>query len=241
MAPQSRAPTTLLTRPAPQSAHFAALLRARFPGIRVVISPLIAPSFVQLILPDRPWTALIFTSETAVISAQRIAADGQPLPQLAFCVGDHTAEVASAAGFDAKSASGDATALISLILSQNHKGPLLHLRGRESRGDIANALGSAGIETFEAISYHQQSQSLSPEAVASLRADAPIIPLFSPRTAEIFARECSRIQLTAPLMIIAISAAVAASAPPSTCIVTATHPDAEAMLDAIAGVMMSEP
>ncbi len=239
MAPQSRPPTILLTRPAAQSARFAAALRLRFAGIRILCSALIAPRHLSPTLADRKWTALILTSETAVLAARRIIADGATLPRLGFCVGTRTAEAARAAGFEPLSAQGDADALVDLILSHNPSGPLLHLQGRHSRGDIAKKLISAGIETYEAIAYAQESQSLTPEATAFLTSAAPVIaPLFSPRTAQILVAECARINRTAPLTIVALSSAVAIAAAPlaaqTTC---AARPDAEAMVDAIATLL----
>ena len=198
-------------------------------------SPLIAPRNLSPVLPDRNWTALILTSESAALSAQRITADHATLPRFAFCVGDHTAEAARAAGFAPLSAKGDAAALVALILSHSPAGPLLHLRGVESRGDIADRLISAGIETFEAISYAQESQSLTPEASAILTGIDPVIAaVFSPRTAEILVRECRRIGRVAPIMIVAMSAAVAAAAAPLSGTPTiAARPDAEAMVVAV--------
>ena len=235
MAPQSRAPTILLTRPAAQSSRFAAALTEHLPGIRIVTSPLIAPRFLSPALPDRDWTALILTSETAALSAQRITADHATLPRRAFCVGDRTAATARAAGFAPLSAKGDAAALVALILSHHPASPLLHLRGVESRGDIADQLITAGIETFEAISYAQESQDLTKEASAILTGTDPVIAaVFSPRTAEILVRECRRIGRVAPIMIVAMSAAVAAAAAPLSGTPTiAARPDAEAMLVAV--------
>lgn len=245
MVPQSRPPTILLTRPAAQSTRFADALRQRFAGIRIVSSPLIAPRFLSPPLPDRNWTALILTSETAALAARRIVADGAALPRTAFCVGDRTAEAAHAAGFEPLSAQGDADTLVALILSHNPQSPLLHLQGQHSRGDIAKRLISAGIETDQVIVYAQDAQSLTPEAMQILTGAAPVIaPLFSPRTAQILGSECARINLTAPLTIVALSSAVATAAAPLTAHTSiAARADAEAMLDAIASlpVALREP
>jgi uroporphyrinogen-III synthase len=66
--------------------------------------------------------------------------------------------------------------------------PLLHLRGRHARGDIAGQLGAAGLPVREQIVYDQKSLPLSDAALACLKGPAPVIvPLFSPRSARLFA------------------------------------------------------
>lgn len=234
MAPQSRRPVILLTRPAVGSSRFAAALLARLPGTRVVTSPLLAPSFLTPQLPGRDWAGLILTSETAAESARRITADGTLLPSLAFCVGDRTAEAARALGLTPVSAKGDAEALIALILGHGSKGPLLHLHGRDTRGNIAGRLNSAGIETHSVIAYVQSQQSLSVEATELLASDNPVLaPLFSPRSAEILAAELAGRHLSPTLTIVALSPAVAKAAQQLNAEVQiAARPDAPAMLDA---------
>ena len=234
MATQSRAPVILLTRPAAQSARFAKALLAQFPNLTVVTSPLLAPRFLLPQVPDRDWTALILTSETAVEASRRIAAGGTHLPTRAFCVGTQTAAAALAAGFDPLSANGDADDLLSLITTRPLPGPMLHLHGREIRGEIGERLNATGIETVSLVTYAQDLQRLSAEAEALLRRPDPVIaPVFSPRSAAALARECSRIAACAPLSIIAISPSAATAFGAGT-IAIASHPDAVAMIAAIA-------
>ena len=234
MTAQSHPPVILLTRPADPSARFATALRARFPDLHIVTSPLIAPTFPLVSLPGRKWTAVIFTSETAVQAAKRIAADGHTLPELAFCVGDQTAQTAQAAGFQALSAQGDGATLLAFIQAQSLRGPMLYLHGRETRLDIAERLESSGIETFSCLTYAQNAQPLTAEATALLHAPSAILaPVFSPRTGQILAQECARIGATAPLHVVAISAAAGAAFPQANLTLTC-RPDATAMLAAIA-------
>ncbi len=144
--------------------------------------------------------------------------------------------MARAAGFDPRSAAGDATALLALIKRDVPAGPLLHLHGRESRGHIADALNSAGIETHEIIVYAQMAQRLTPAACQILAAEGPVIlPLFSPRTATLFCAEVGKTAQMAPLMVAALSMAVvdALSGLRHQQIEVADRPDAEAMMDAI--------
>lgn len=234
MAAQSRLPAILLTRPPEQSARFAQALLADHPGLRVVISPLLMPRLLSPALPAVNFSAVLLTSETAAEAARRIAAEGVPLPKAAFCVGARTARTAQAAGFDATSADGDAEALLALILARKPAPPLLYLHGRETRGDLAERLNSAGIETVSAIAYEQNLHPLTPEAQALLRSDQPVLaPVFSPRSAQALADECARIGASAPLTIAAISAAAAAPFAKGHVLVAA-HPDATNLMQVIA-------
>jgi len=237
MAAQSFLPTPpafLLTRPAPASARFAASLRESFgPAVRVVIAPLMGPVFLRPVLPPGPFDALILTSETGAEAARRLSADLGGLPPRAFCVGDRTAQAAAAAGFQPQSAKGDAEALLRLITSTEPQGRFLHLRGRDSRGDIVQRLDSVGIMARDVIVYDQTPCPLSPEAVAMLAGDAPVVlPLFSPRSADLMAQTGP---LRAPLWIAALSPAVADHARrlQPVRMAVAARPDAASLLRAI--------
>jgi uroporphyrinogen-III synthase len=225
------APAILLTRPLAQSRRFAALL-----GRECLIAPLLAPVFLAADLPGH--AAVILTSETGAQAAARLVAPG-----LAFCVGDRTAEVARALGFQARSAAGDAEALIQSILAAPDPGPLLHLRGREARGEIAARLTALGRPTQEAIVYAQEPQPLTPAAIAALQGQGPVIlPLFSPRSATLFAAEARRIGAKAPLRVVAMSPAVreAAARLGASCLVAA-RPDAKSMAEATLAAIESRP
>ena len=232
-------PVVLLTRAALQSGRFGESLNARVKGARVLFSPLMAPKFVWPAVPDRPWQALIFTSETGAGMAGAMKEAGVArFPNPAFCVGSRTAQVAKVAGFVPLSASADAEEILALILSQPRT-PLLHLRGRETRGDLARRLSASGVETYDAIIYVQEAQPLTPAAVSLLQGLNPVvIPLFSPRSAEILKAECLRIGAKAPLSIIALSAAVGeAAAGLSPNILIAAAPNGESMLEAVVNLL----
>ena len=145
------------------------------------------PEYLSPDLPQRDFAAVVLTSETGAEAARRISAAGCRLPKRAYCVGDRTALVAKAAGFQVQSAGADADALVALILSERSAGPLLFLRGQEVAGNIENSLNTAGTETLSSIVYAQFRQPLSGQAMHLLRGDTPVIvPLFSPRTTRIF-------------------------------------------------------
>jgi uroporphyrinogen-III synthase len=158
----------------------------------------------------------------------------------AWCVGDRTAQAARKAGYGARSAAGDAAALVAAILAEAPPGPLLHARGEDSRGAVADRLTAAGLPTAEALVYAQRPAALSDEARRLLGgADPILVPLFSPRSAEIFAAALADIPRPAPLWVAALSPAVAdAAAPLSPArMAIAGAPDADALLQAAEGLI----
>lgn len=239
MPRQSQAPVLLLTRPLLQSRRFSAELAAEFPALRIEISPLLQPEFRRPALPDRPFGAVIFASETAVAATTALP-DRPRLPQLAYCVGMRTAAAARAAGFQTRSADGDAEALFTLIRQEAPPCPLLFLRGEDSTGDLAERLTLAGTETLSCVVYQQVPQPLTGAAIALLQGRAPVIvPLFSPRSARLFVAAGVGIGLVAPLHIAALSQAVAAALPPLGVqrLVVAARADAGAMRAAVAALI----
>lgn len=221
----------LLTRPEAASRAFAAALEARFGGkVRPVIAPLMAPVFLMPAMPEGPFAAVIFTSATGVA-----AVESWDLPKRAYCVGAQTAARARAAGFDAVSADGDAEALVAAVLANPPTGRLLHLRGEEARGDVAERLTAAGVETVAMTVYRQEPQALTDQALEVLGSGAAVIvPLFSPRTAALF-RAAVPERLQARLRLVAMSAAVADALQGMAheALEVARRPDADAMLEAV--------
>lgn len=226
--------TVLLTRPEAASRAFAAALRGAGVTVPILIAPLLA---------IRPRAAgpgpldglegVIFTSANAV-GAFSVATKARPP---AWCVGTATTRAARAAGFSAHDAGGDAEALLRTIRDHGACGPFLHARGAHARGDIARRLTALGRETREAVLYDQVALSPGPEAQALLSGEEPVVvPLFSPRTAVLFADAAAVAR--APLHLAAMSEAVAralqdAPAPRSVRSTTvADAPDASAMCTA---------
>jgi uroporphyrinogen-III synthase len=123
---------------------------------------------------------------------------------------------------------------LALILREKPQA-LIHLRGREARGDLAQRLSAAGVFTQERVVYAQDAQRLSDEAVSVLSGKAPVlVPLFSPRSAEILGTAWQGLATHAPLVVVAISQAVAeAAAFCPTKPVLSAHPDAHSVLDAV--------
>ena len=229
----------LLTRPEAEARGFARLLVSRFGEmVRPVVAPLMVPRLLNPRLPAGPFEAVIFTSAQAVAGASRLSG----LPGRAYCVGRKTAEAARLAGFDARSADGDAGALVAAILADPPKGALLYLRAADTRGEVAERLTQAGVTTVSAVIYRQDPCPLSAEAVALLQgAGRVLVPLFSPRSARIFA-EALPADAQAALGVAALSPAVAevaAELNPAR-LVVAGHPDAQGMLDAVATLLAED-
>lgn len=219
----------LLTRPRPQSELFLAACEARVGHpVRNVIAPIIK---IDPVLPSPGldgYVAVVFTSANAV----RQVANGQGL--IAFCVGEQTAQAATAAGFDAVSADGDASALIGLILAKPPQGRLLHLRGEQSRGDVAERLTAGGAMTDEAIVYRQVQQHMPADAIDQVRAAAHVIaPVFSPLSAELVSSALARAGVTAEVLAISETAAKA-WAGPARSVQVAAKPDMPAMVELVA-------
>lgn len=238
MATQSRLPAFLLTRPAVQSRRFAAQLHQRFgPDLAVTISPLLVPSFLTPPFPQGPFAGLIFTSETGVAAFMAHPARPDDLPKLAYCVGARTAKAALNAGLEPVSADGDAIGLIALIRQNGQRGPLLHLCGKHTRGDIVQTLTNAGTPTQACVLYDQTAQDLTQPAVALLRGkEAVMVPLFSPRSAALFCEQVAALSLLSPPAYAVLSKTVgdALSGLQNVNMCYADTPTAASLVDAIA-------
>ena len=220
-------PAILLTRPTAAAARFAEMLRDRLGPVEIEISPLLRIDWTAT-LPEAEGIP-IFTSRNGVEGFLR--AGGHPAGPC-WCVGDATAQVARAAGFTPRTASGDADALVAAILESGAPAPFLHFRGAATRGDVAMRLTKAGRPTADHIVYEQTLCDLTNRARNLLQRETPVIlPLFSPRTAAQFTEV---FRGRAPLFIAAMSAAVAAELEPLTParVLLAESLEAGAMLDA---------
>jgi uroporphyrinogen-III synthase len=139
----------LVTRPEPDGARTAALLRAR--GHEVMLAPLLRIELLDFELPDTGWSAVVMTSANAGRAVVRHPRRGTLTALEAFTVGRHTAEVARGAGFrTVHSADGDKGDLADFLRARmgEHSGPLLYLAGEERAGDLA--VGDAPIVTVVA-------------------------------------------------------------------------------------------
>jgi uroporphyrinogen-III synthase len=234
MARQStRVPVpVLLTRPLAQSEDFARALVERFgQAVQPVIAPLMEVEPLRPAVPGGPYAGVIFTSANAVAAVQGLG----DLPALAWCVGGRTAQVARAAGFDARSSEGDAARLVAAIQADPPPGPLLHLRGEETRGDVTERLVLAGIKAHALTVYRQVAQPMPAAGHAVLTASGPVIvPLFSPESGRRLVAEMPTAVLV-DIYLVVMSTAVeqAVTRLEHAALWVARKPDARAMLDAV--------
>lgn len=200
-----RSPILILTRPEEAALAFSAKVeRALGRKVETISSPLIRIESITVEPPGFPIGGVILTSANAVPAIGRLGiANGTP----AFCVGGRTARSAREAGLDAQSADGDVEDLIKMILDLRPAGPLLHLKGEISRGDVADRLSTAGLACSELAVYRQIAQAPSAAALERLAGRQPIVmPLFSPRTGSILKQSGP---FRAPVHAVAMSPAIA--------------------------------
>ncbi|MEO1789341.1 MAG: uroporphyrinogen-III synthase [Pseudomonadota bacterium] len=224
-------PTLLLTRPHAASERFRALCEGRLGrAIPCLIAPVVAIEPTGAPTGSAGYAGVIFTSGQAVEIA------GQGAGQAAYCVGTRTAELASAAGFAAQSADGGAADLIAMIVGQGANGPLLHLRGAETRGGVAERLTKQGIQTDERVIYRQTMAPIPPEVWRPLAPGSEVIaPVFSPFSARALWRTLPKGMFD--LSVVAISDAAAQAAPkPVRAVHIVPHPNAAAMAEQVAAL-----
>lgn len=211
--------TVLLTRPKAAGERFAAEL-----AVPVILSPLMETVFLDPEPLDTPPDAMVFTSENGVRGFVR----GSAWRGLAFCVGERTAQEARDAGFEAESADGDLRDLNALLSDRAEGLRLVHSRGRHVAGDLI-------LPSIPLVTYEQRPLSLTEDARRALGTDGKlIVPLFSPRSAALFAKQLNGTEKAA-LDVIVISQAAAEVAEGAglqvSCVADA--PDGVAMLHAI--------
>src|ERR1700733_403661 len=180
----------LVTRPEPEGARTAALLRAR--GHEGVLEPMLRiEPFADAALGAGPWQAALLTSANA---ARAIAAHPRAREfagMAAYVVGARTQAAAAAAGFDpVHSANGDLDGLVALVAATlaSAAAPVLYLAGEQRAGDLAGALRSRGFSVEIAVVYRSvMAVNLTP-GVRSLLAAGQIDAVlhYSPRSARAF-------------------------------------------------------
>lgn len=228
-------PTLLMTRPPAASERFVAALPAALrAGLAVHHSPLlrIVPLTQRVEFADA--RGVVFTSENGVATASGLT-ERRDLP--VYCVGAWTTQKAREAGWRAVMLGENAAEMIAAMQADPPEGPLLHLRGRHGSADIAGALAPGGCELRVQVIYEQELLELDSRAQALLAGPGVVIaPLFSPRTAQQFARSApARGASAGALRLAAISEAAArplrAMRPEQ--LVIATRPTAGALADSV--------
>ncbi len=230
--------TILLTRPAPQAEAFARLLHQQFGAeLSILSSPLlrIHPLAPTIDLGDV--ARLIVTSPHAVhAAAPLIQSRAVPLA----CVGSKTTRAAEVAGFKVAETAPDAAHLLARLIAQGPAvGPCLYLRGQTVARPIVRHLTEAGIAARDLVVYRQIPQSLTTAARRVLDAgDRVILPLFSPRTAEIFNAETGSLTL-ASTSAVCLSPRIAAALEAARFqrVFVAAQPNAAALQQKIAAII----
>lgn len=182
-------------------------------------------------VPDG-FTGLILTSVNGVEQAARLGLRDLP----AWCVGDRTASAASDIGLQAMSAGGNADDLVTRIIHDRPTGPLLHVSGKHTRGDIVGRLRDAGIAAHRIIAYGQDLLPPSQTLIDLANGTRPVVtPVFSPRSA----LPLAAVDWQAPIHGVAMSAAVAEALQTVPCdtIVTVPSPNSSYMLKATVGLL----
>jgi len=221
-------PFLVVTRPRPAAARLAAA--ARRAGFEPLLAPLLSIEPLPLAplpvpLPD----ALLVTSARTPALARR--AWGRTLEGLpAYAVGAATAAAVRRAGLRlAHSGRRDGSAALAAAAADGHA-RVLHLRGAEG----APLSIPPGVELVPLLLYRAlPAERLPPPVVAALSGGRPaLVPLFSPRSARIFAGLVDAAGLRrASFGLVALSPAIAEAAGPGwRAIRTCAHPTAvEAM------------
>ena len=189
--PDNAKPAILLTRPRAQSEAFAAKLRQALPAPlpRIVISPLLEIRDLDASLPLEGVGLILLTSANGARALAR-ATSRRDIPCL--CVGERTTHTARDLGFRAETGGATADDLLTTLLADPPEETVLHARGRHVARDIAGEAADRGVTVRQAVLYDQVERPLSPEARSLLAAGRPVLaPLFSPRTARLFARQAA--------------------------------------------------
>jgi uroporphyrinogen-III synthase len=182
----------LVTRPAPDNARTAEVLRAR--GHDVALAPVLrVETDADADLGSGPWAALLITSANAVRAVADHPRKGECLQIPAFCVGRRSAEAARAAGFaEVVSADGNADDLARLVAARasarapTH--PLLWLAGEDRAGDLAGALAATGIAVRTVVLYRAVAETALPAEVRDALAGGALdgVLHYSRRSADAF-------------------------------------------------------
>lgn len=221
-----------MTRPRAAAAQFVDDMP---PSLQAQVTPIFSP-LLEIVpvahVPDiNAKATALFTSRNGVLHGP----DGNG--RAAYCVGDRTTAAATDRGWQAHMAGPDADALVTEVAATAQDQILVHLRGRHTRGDVAARLQAAGCDVSERVVYDQTLKTLTQEAQDALAGNTnTIVPLFSPRTAQQFAKVASRTTCTC---VLALSQAVADAAAPFAVHAVCARPDADAMYDAMANAIAS--
>ncbi len=175
----------ILTRPQESAEKTAQRFRdAGAASDQIVIAPLLRIITTASSLGPVAGETVIFTSENGV---RAIAPPRRETT--AWCVGPNTAAAARDRGFHVEIAGGNADSLIAELERKRPSGKLVWFRGNHVAVDITARLRDLDMEVRSETVYQQDSLHLTREATERLRSSPCILPVYSPRTAEVLTRE----------------------------------------------------
>ena len=182
----------LLTRPHPDSVALAAILKDH--GVESLIEPMMTIRIDSTARLDLAGVqAILLTSMNGARALAAASSDRAARQLPVFAVGCATARAAREAGFDSVTAAdGDVNTLAVLVMGRLRPdaGPLVHVAGQVSTGDLAARLAAAGFEARRAPLYEAvAAPAFSASARRALGAQTLAgVVFFSPRTARLFAK-----------------------------------------------------
>ncbi len=222
--------TVLITRPAPDAEQLAEEISSLVPEASVICAPVMGIDPVAWTAGDATFSHLILTSRHAIAAAKPYF--GTPV----FCVGTATAERAQAEGHSVSEVFDTADDLVAAV-SKRAIGHALHLHGRHTRGNIADRLGAAGIPVTSVTVYEQRERDWSAEeAQAIFETTEMILPVYSPRSAQILGQRLEGYTGTITLVAISEACVKAWTGPVPVQVVISERPNGAAMKRALASL-----
>nr|WP_321506588.1 uroporphyrinogen-III synthase [uncultured Celeribacter sp.] len=168
----------LITRPQRDSERLLADLTHRARRWGAIIAPVMEIVTLWPDPPEGPFDLIFLTSRHAVPYAARYFV-GAP----AVCVGQATAQAARDVGFSVPAVYPDAQALVA-DMAGAASGRAVHIHGQHARGNVAQELTRAGVETQDLVVYDQRECPWTQADRDSIAGQSGLIlPVFSPRSA----------------------------------------------------------
>ncbi len=198
------------------------------PGLSVIVAPVMDIHALPYMLPENPVDFVVISSQHAIPAA--LECGDVPV----VCVGAATARKAEQSGLTVQGVYPAADDLVRGLADRAGQ-KALHLHGRHTRGNVAERLSSAGLETKDCVVYDQVARDWTSEERKKIFAQpCLVIPLYSPRSAKLLSGKLDAFEGELRLVAISDACRDAWSGPTAHSIIVAEHPDGESMKRAIA-------
>ncbi len=184
--------TVIITRPEEDARGLVAVVEAA--GRRALSVPLLSIRFRDDVdIPVSNWQAVAITSANGARALARMAWREDIMRARVFAVGAASGRAARGAGFAdiVRARRGDVQGVIAAIRSHcdPRGGPILYPSGTITRGALWRRLEEDGFRVWRAVLYEAvAARRLRGDACDALRAERGWVVLYSPRTAEIWAK-----------------------------------------------------